>query len=589
MPASLNAGAHHVSDSSSRALLSACDTATYDVVVLRLLVVEAGAAQSTASRSGRIHRRSEPVRVRRDLEHSHARPALTLLLVVSEARSHHQPCPAEPWKLSRAGQSASSFPTLSAHIGPIEHQDDRFKGCGGGLCKRHPYYSAKRLISTRLTSQSHEAPYPGSRSRGAESRGPGQHRIRRGAAVVLFGAAGRNAARLCRAAPVRRGRVGGGQVPGPAAPRRRRELPHGAVIDLGSLGAVELAPDKSTVSVGVGATWGDVYEALDPHGLSVNGGRASTVVSQFQIVLADGSVVAADSKERPSLFRALKGGSNNFGIVTRITFETFRQGPVWSGTVYSLSSTAEAAIDNFVAFNSATSYDEYASVMTSFVYNQARGLPVVANLLQYTKEVTGTPAAFEGFMAVPNIYSSTSVASTLATTQATAALNSGGVRSLTYAVTLVSTKEVIQAAYEKWSTSYPAIKDVRNIIFSLVLEPLPPAIYQRHATTNTLGLADRAGALVVAELSVSWADAGDDALVSSTARALVDDIVAAAKSLGGFDPYIFANYANKDQAQDVIRSYGAESVSFLMQVRHEVDPKGIFTHLVPGGYKIPEH
>lgn len=51
----------------------------------------------------------------------------------------------------------------------------------------------------------------------------------------------------------------------------------GVVIDLGSLKAVELAADKSTVSVGVGAIWGDVYKALEPHGLSVNGGRASTV------------------------------------------------------------------------------------------------------------------------------------------------------------------------------------------------------------------------------------------------------------------------------------------------------------------------
>lgn len=66
--------------------------------------------------------------------------------------------------------------------------------------------------------------------------------------------------------------------------------------------------------------------------------------------------------------------------------------------------------------------------MTSFVYNQARGLHVIANLLQYTKEVSGTPAAFTSFMAVPSIYNSTSVASIQVTTEATAALNPGGVR-----------------------------------------------------------------------------------------------------------------------------------------------------------------
>lgn len=50
----------------------------------------------------------------------------------------------------------------------------------------------------------------------------------------------------------------------------------GAVIDLRLLNAIEVSADLKTVAVGVGATWGSVYETLDPLGLSVNGGRAST-------------------------------------------------------------------------------------------------------------------------------------------------------------------------------------------------------------------------------------------------------------------------------------------------------------------------
>lgn len=50
----------------------------------------------------------------------------------------------------------------------------------------------------------------------------------------------------------------------------------GPVIDLRSLNAIQLSSDKGEVEIGVGASWGDVYEILDPLGLSVNGGRAST-------------------------------------------------------------------------------------------------------------------------------------------------------------------------------------------------------------------------------------------------------------------------------------------------------------------------
>lgn len=159
-------------------------------------------------------------------------------------------------------------------------------------------------------------------------------------------------------------------------------------------------------------------------------------------------------------------------------------------------------------------------------------------------------------------------------------------RVINLAKTLVSNKSVIQAAYDKWAAAYPAITGVNNIVFSLVLEPLPPVLYKRHAADNALGLADRAESLIVALIFVSWSEASDDALVHSTANSLFDGIVAAAQELGGLDPYIFMNYAGKRQA--VIESYGNASVSRLRHIRDEVDPKGAFTNQVPGGFKIPE-
>lgn len=51
----------------------------------------------------------------------------------------------------------------------------------------------------------------------------------------------------------------------------------GVVIDIRGLNSVDVHPDTSTVSVGVGAEWDDVYAKLDPIGLSVNGGRCAGV------------------------------------------------------------------------------------------------------------------------------------------------------------------------------------------------------------------------------------------------------------------------------------------------------------------------
>lgn len=52
---------------------------------------------------------------------------------------------------------------------------------------------------------------------------------------------------------------------------------NGVTIDLRALKNVQVQSSKSVVSVGSGAIWDDVYSALDPKGLSVQGGRAAIV------------------------------------------------------------------------------------------------------------------------------------------------------------------------------------------------------------------------------------------------------------------------------------------------------------------------
>ncbi|TAQ84950.1 hypothetical protein B7494_g6728 [Chlorociboria aeruginascens] len=348
----------------------------------------------------------------------------------------------------------------------------------------------------------------------------------------------------------------------------------GVVVDLRALNAIELNADQSIVSVGVGASWDMVYAKLDPLGRSVNGGRAASVegvggltlgggisyfsprygwtcdtVTNFQIVLANGSIVDANTVSNPNLFKALKGGNNNFGIVTRVNLTTFEQGLIWAATVYNNLTLVDDVIAQFVKINSPTAYDEYASLITTFGYSQAQGMAVISSNLEYTQPVENPPV------------------------------------SLSLVTTLVSSAPVIKAAYEAWNASLPAVRDVPNLVYALALEPLPPIFYSRHATTNALGLEDRTDSLIITLVSATWFTPADDALVNATAQSLLDAIKTAAQALGGFDPYIYLNYAG--QNQNPIASYGAQSVNQLREVRKTVDPKKVFTYKVPGGYKIP--
>ena len=108
-------------------------------------------------------------------------------------------------------------------------------------------------------------------------------------------------------------------------------------------------------------------------------------VENFEVVLASGRIVNANSSFNQDLWFALKGGSNNFGVVTRFDFRVFPQGDVWGGNIFNPINTRKEQIQAFYSINAASEYDEYASLINSYGYSVAAGGLVVANTIVYTK------------------------------------------------------------------------------------------------------------------------------------------------------------------------------------------------------------
>ncbi|MGE5170718.1 MAG: FAD-binding oxidoreductase [Rudaea sp.] len=131
----------------------------------------------------------------------------------------------------------------------------------------------------------------------------------------------------------------------------------GVVIDLSRMKALSVDPAAGTVRAEGGCNWGEVNDALQPHGLAATGGFVSVTgvagltlggglgwlvrkhglaldnLLAADVVLADGRRVVASEQENVDLFWAIRGGGGNFGVVTSFLFKAHPVGEVLAGIV----------------------------------------------------------------------------------------------------------------------------------------------------------------------------------------------------------------------------------------------------------------
>ena len=140
---------------------------------------------------------------------------------------------------------------------------------------------------------------------------------------------------------------------------------------------------------------------------------SGTDQSKFeQVVLAFGKIINVNETSYPDLFRSLKGGSNNFGVVTRFDMETFKQGPYWGGAVINPIETRHQNFAAFEKLNGAQPYDKYAALIQNLLFTPATGW-IILNTLQYTKQPPQPfPPTFQPFTSIqPQLNNTLRVAS----------------------------------------------------------------------------------------------------------------------------------------------------------------------------------
>lgn len=199
----------------------------------------------------------------------------------------------------------------------------------------------------------------------------------------------------------------------------------GITVDMRGIHDVTFSQNFSVVSIGGGAVWSsDVYPSLVEHNLIAAGARlpgigiggfvtgggqtflarrngwACDTVVGYEIVLASGEVVTATANSHSDLWLALKGGSNNFGIVTHFHLSTYPQKDMLGGLVafnYT-QSTLDAHATAFSNFMAAKNFDEKA--MMGILITYENGVSAITDSLFYLDPVA-SPAVYEPFISIP--------------------------------------------------------------------------------------------------------------------------------------------------------------------------------------------
>ncbi|KAI1476913.1 FAD-binding domain-containing protein [Daldinia eschscholtzii] len=422
----------------------------------------------------------------------------------------------------------------------------------------------------------------------------------------------------------------------------------GVLISLSSLNSTELSEDKKTAKIGPGSRWQAVYEALVPEGLVVIGGRVGPVgvgglmlggglnyfatqrglafdnVKSYEVVLAGGSIVTASAdNEYSDLYKGLRGGASNFGIVISYELYTYPVGDFYvDARAYNPNQTSDF-LHAFGKYQDEGQSDPLSSV--TGMYKTASNpltiqfpiLIIQANirivqlletgptiLLLYNKPVQQAKA-FDAFYSLESYQPilpafNGSLLDILALTGSR--FSTGEVR--TYGETFSHKADVdlmieLYDIFTEETKNLPADASavwVPNAIPASVatlgkqhggnllgLEEVPqqcePPIY-----FHGLFLVGTDDVLVGYEWYITWTDPAQDTAILDLSQRITQRCTEAAKAKDLLLPYLFMNTAGK--TQKVLASYGAENVEFIRTTAAKYDPEQVFQKLQNGGFLV---
>lgn len=273
------------------------------------------------------------------------------------------------------------------------------------------------------------------------------------------------------------------------------------------------------------------------------------------LLTSNSDIINANATENTDLFRALKGGSSNFGVVTRFDMQTFTQGNLWGGSVTYSKNYTQQHIDAYIAWTSnVKNYPEGSSIIFWSYLPTVKDVIIIGAYEDTAGNVA--PAGFDKFTAIPSTSSTMRLATHKNLTdeleQAT------GYRDVWFTMLfkndLTTMKFIVdthQQFVDEWKTESSDPDFITQCMFQAI-----PTVFNEHSEErggNMLGLnlVKDDAIMLLFDIAVKGTDT--EILARQKIRAYGEKLQAYAASQGTLENWQYLNYADSYQVRYIIR------------------------------------
>ncbi|KAL9115846.1 MAG: hypothetical protein Q9227_000214 [Pyrenula ochraceoflavens] len=375
-------------------------------------------------------------------------------------------------------------------------------------------------------------------------------------------------------------------------------IANGVTIDLGMMNGSYYNPNTNLASVEPGATWKDVcYNLLHNGNVTVTGGRDGGVgvggfllgggnsyyagrtglgcdtVVNFEVVLANGSIVEANAKNNPALCKALKGGGLNFGIVTRCDLLVLPAVDLAYGQSVITSNHSDEVLEAVKDFTDHPEELAADALITVYIYDTAISEDMTIVVIRANTNGDLNTTSFDKINKIPAV-TRTWEHLTLADA-ANGSQIAAGTKNTGLTLTFLNSPSILRKSVFLYNGLVSSLSEKigpETFYAQMFFQPFPTyfgKLAQRNGG-NVLGL-DRIPSNAILWTAGVGIKNGDDSALAVAQAALsimTTELREFASADGAAADLVYLNYA--DASQDPLGSYGPENVVFMKDVARQV-------------------